>query len=194
MTMSIIPGICRYYIQRKWLMNIRGHRQFLMTPTAFHQYPQMLPKVPLKIPPKVRELCPLLLLPSSYPAFQLLHPSGPFQLPTQSAVLQFPSHPAPPLLFGSSILPSPPAPLFSATVRLPYGTPPPQSHLPAPSLQLPSSSATSHPAYIPYSIPSSHPFPFSSHPAHLPSCSLPVTLSSSLYTEPELRPFVSSCV
>ena len=65
----------------------------------------------------------------------------------------------------------------------------------SPTLQLPSFSATSHSAYLPYSILSSPLFPFSSHPAPLPSCSLPVTISSSLYsTEPELWPFVSSCV
>ena len=180
MTMSIIPGLCRYYILRKWLMNIRGHRQFLMTPTAFPQYPQMTPKVPPKnLLFKVWELCPLLLLPSSYPAIQLLCPLGPFQLPTQSAVLQLPSHPAPSILFGSSILHSPPVPLPSSS----------------PPLQLPSSSATPHPAYLPYSIPSSPLFPFSAHPAPLPSCSLPVTISSSLYsTEPELWPFLSSSI
>ena len=49
----------------------------------------------------------LLLPPSSYPAFQLLYPSGPFQLPTQSAVLQLPSHPAP---FPSLWLLYPPLP------------------------------------------------------------------------------------
>ena len=99
-------------------------------PQAFPQYPQMMPKVPPKIPLKnllfkVWELCPLLLLPSSYPAIQLLCPLGPFQLPTQSAVLQLPSPSSPFILFGSSIIPSPPVPLPSSS----------------PPLQLPSSSA-----------------------------------------------------
>ena len=134
-TMSIIPGLCRYYIRRKWLMNIRGHRQFLMTPTAFPQYPQMMPKVPPKIPPKnllfkVWELCPLILLPSSYPAIQLLCPLGPFQLPTQSAVLQLPSHPAPSLWLLYHPLPSS-----------------------SPILQLPSSSAPLLFSYLPSSLP-----------------------------------------
>ena len=138
--MSIIPGLCRYYIQRKWLMNIRGHRQFLMTPTAFPQYPKLMPKVPPKIPHKnyVLSYCsPPATLSSSSSGLQV-----PFSSPTNQLFSSPPFHPGPSLLFGSSILPFPTAPLFSvsATVDLPYGTPSSSPLLPYPPAPLPSSS------------------------------------------------------
>ena len=88
---------------------------------------QSTPKIPPKnLLFKVWELCPLLLLPSSYPAIQLLCPLGPFQLPTQSAVLQLPSHPAPSFSL---------APLSSPPLQFPY--PPAPLLFSSPPLQLP---------------------------------------------------------
>ena len=74
-------------------------------------------------------------LPSSSSTLPVPSSSPPNQLFSSSPPIQPPSLP-----FGSSTLPSPPAPLFSATVDLPYGTLSSSPLRPYPPAPLPSSS------------------------------------------------------